>query len=81
MFYDKAMLGADYSASQAPMDALQAATLAYPSLDKAVATVPGLGTFFDEHIDLREPEGAAFTARIIAIYDEANPRGERVESK
>ena len=78
MFHDKAMLGADYSASLAPMDALQAVSLACPShvaiFDTDVAAVPGQGTFFDEHVDFNEPEGAEFTARILAIYDEAKPK-------
>lgn len=36
--------------------------------------LPGKGTFFDEHIDLRDPEGAAFTARVIEVYDTVRPR-------
>ncbi len=39
-----------------------------------VPILPGKGTFFDEHIDLHDPAGAAFMARILIRYDEANPR-------
>lgn len=35
---------------------------------------PGRGTFFDEHIDLQEPEGTRLTECIIEYYDEVRPR-------
>jgi hypothetical protein len=35
---------------------------------------PGRGTFFDEHIDLRDPEGARLTERLIEVYDQVCPR-------
>ncbi len=40
----------------------------------AVGITAGSGTFFDEQIDLKEPEGAAFTAKILEVYEKANPR-------
>lgn len=36
--------------------------------------LPGKGTFFKKEIDLREPEGSAFTTRVLELYDLANPR-------
>ncbi len=42
--------------------------------DTAFAMVAGQGTFFDEHIDLRDPEGTDLTARVMAIYGETWPR-------
>lgn len=80
MFYDKMMLGADYSASLAPSETIQDAIrlLATPDA-KSPALAPieaGKGTFFAKQIDMREPEGTAFTARILALYDEAKPRGK-----
>lgn len=78
MFYDRMMLGADYSASPAPSEAVQDAVglLATPDT-KSHALAPieaGKGTFFAKQIDMREPEGTAFTARILALYDEASPK-------
>jgi hypothetical protein len=34
----------------------------------------GRGTFFDEHIDLRDPEGERLTERLVGIYDTVEPR-------
>lgn len=39
-----------------------------------VQITPGNGTFFDENLDFKEPEGAEFTAQILTVYDKANPR-------
>jgi hypothetical protein len=36
--------------------------------------VRGQGTFFDEWIDMRDPEGSALTARVLEIYDTVRPR-------
>lgn len=80
MFYDRMMLGADYSASPAPSEAVQDAIVLLTAPDaKSHPLAPieaGKGTFFAKQIDMREPEGTAFTARILALYDEAKPRGK-----
>ena len=80
MFYDKAMPGADYSASCAPLKVIQDVIgLLGTPVAKAHALAPieaGKGTFFAKQIDMREPEGTVFTARILALYDEAKPRGK-----
>ncbi|WP_315761861.1 hypothetical protein [Sphingomonas sp. Y38-1Y] len=34
----------------------------------------GRGTFFDEHIDVRDPEGERLTERLVDIYDRVEPR-------
>jgi hypothetical protein len=34
----------------------------------------GRGTFFDEHIDMRDPEGERLTERLVEIYDTIEPR-------
>lgn len=39
-----------------------------------VQITPGNGTFFDENIDFKEPEGTEFTAQILTVYGKANPR-------
>jgi len=73
MFYDKTMLGADYTASPAPVDALQAI---YPEIASSSAPIAqssptafrlARGTWFDEGLDFREPEGDAFTRHIIGM--------------
>lgn len=77
MFYDRMMLGADYSASPAPLEAVQDVLAAPDAKSHALAPIEaGKGTFFAKQIDMREPEGTAFTARILAHYDEAKPRGK-----
>lgn len=78
MFDDKAMSGADYSASCAPLEGIQDVFGFLGTLvAKGHALAPieaGKGTFFKKEIDMREPEGTAFTARILALYDEARPK-------
>ncbi|UZW54748.1 hypothetical protein NUH86_14855 [Sphingobium sp. JS3065] len=43
-------------------------------VDQMMPIASGTGTFFDENIDLRDPEGSALTARILEIYDAVRPR-------
>lgn len=80
MFYDKIVLGVDYSASCAPLEDIQdvIGLLGTPvALAHALGPIEaGKGTFFAKQIDMREPEGTAFTARILALYDDAKPRGK-----
>lgn len=80
MFYDKAMPEADYSASCAPSEVIQdvIGLLGTPDAKAhALAQIEaGKGTFFAKQIDMREPEGTALTGRILALYDEAKPRGK-----
>lgn len=92
MFYDKAMLGADYSASCAPVDVLQAvgdfdvlvpARLAIGG--SSAAQKAERGTWFDEGYDCREPEGTAFAALVLdaiaAVDTGKNTRkGERLRN-
>lgn len=78
MLYDSKRLGKDHLAFPAPTDALQAVSGMSPPgeirADASTLVVPGRGTFFDEHVDLRDPEGTALTATIIEIYDTLRPR-------
>lgn len=78
MFYDRMLLGADYSASPAPSEAVQDAVDLLALLDTSPHTLApieaGKGTFFAKQIDMREPEGTALTGRILALYDEASPK-------
>lgn len=76
MFYDKAMLGADYSASRAPLGVIQDVIGLFTKAHAPAPIEAGKGTFFAKQMDMREPEGTAFTARILALYDEAKPRGK-----
>ncbi|MEQ1726239.1 MAG: hypothetical protein ABL882_09970 [Sphingopyxis sp.] len=78
MLHENVMLGAVNSAWPAPQDAIQAI---FGSVGIATAfgvendsTGPGRGTFFDEFIDLRDPEGTAFTACILEILEAVRPR-------
>jgi hypothetical protein len=76
----KAVAGLSYPSLLAALDDVFAfsegePTDAAPPPKESVA--PGRGTFFDEYIDIRDPEGAAFTARILDRYDEVRPRKRR----
>lgn len=62
------MLGADHSAFQAPLDALPV-----PSTTD-VALQPGKGMFFDEFIEIRDPEGAALMERVLEAVDAVRSR-------
>lgn len=42
--------------------------------EPSLAVAPGEGTFFDEHIDIRDPEGAKLTERILELYDGVRPK-------
>jgi hypothetical protein len=73
VFYDKARLGADYSASQAPADAVEAfvdfdvlAPADGAGNDSSPASKAQKGTWFDEGYDFREPVGTAFTTAVLA---------------
>jgi len=81
MFYDKAMLGADYSASQAPADAVEA----FVDFDvlapadgtgnySSPASKAQKGTWFDEGYDFRQPVGTAFTTAVLAAIAEVDTR-------
>ncbi len=35
---------------------------------------PGQGTFFDEYVDLRDPEGGRLTDRLVEFYDKVRPK-------
>ena len=72
MFYDKTMLGAGNTASQAPADALQAvadvdvlAPAQATHSHSSPASKAQKGTWFDEGYDFREPEGTAFTLAVL----------------
>jgi hypothetical protein len=73
MFHDKTMLGAGFSASPAPVDAIQAACLGNTQLAaSAVKTTPTAfkppkGIWLDHGLDFREPEGDAFTSHILGM--------------
>lgn len=73
MFYDKTMLGADNTATQAPVDALQAigcwdAPVAAPVVQLTpTAFRPPMGIWLDDGVDIREPEGDAFTRHILGL--------------
>jgi hypothetical protein len=73
MFYDKAMLGAGYSASPAPADVLQAIRREIdpkPAFDarwSPMASLMPKGTWFDEGLDFKGPEGDAFTRHILGL--------------
>jgi hypothetical protein len=80
MLYDKTMLGAAYSASQAPVDV--AGTLldvAAPVPTKADATAPKpfkrpKGAWFDEDFDFIGSEGDAFSEMLLAAIDAVEVR-------
>ncbi len=38
------------------------------------ASSPGRGTFFDEHIDVRDPEGGQLVERLIEAFDTVRPK-------
>lgn len=38
------------------------------------APAPGKGTFFDEHIDLRDPEGERLSERLVECFDKERPK-------
>lgn len=38
------------------------------------ASAPGRGTFFDEHIDVRDPEGGQLVERLIEAFDTVRPK-------
>lgn len=92
MFYDKAMLGAGYTASCTPVDGLQA--LADFDVLAPARTAIGVsgtaqkaerGTWFDEGYDFQEPEGTAFAALVldaIAVVDTGKNtrKGERLSN-
>ena len=73
MFYDKTILGADYSASKAPADAIQAIAdfdLLAPThiarRDSTASPEARKGTWFDEGYDFREPAGTTFATAVLA---------------
>jgi hypothetical protein len=47
---------------------------AEPEQSREVAMKPGRGTFFDEFIEIRDPEGLAFTERVLVDFDAVRPR-------
>ena len=66
MYYDK-MLGAGNTATQ--VEELNCDD--QRSADRLVA---GLGTFFDEFLEIRNPEGEALTQRVLSDFDSVRPR-------
>lgn len=73
MFYHKTIPTADYSAFPARLEALQAIGSEIAPLPAPNAKTPperpkrAKGTWFDEGLDFREPEGDAFTQHIIGL--------------
>lgn len=73
MFYDKTMLGADNLACQAPADAVEAirtgdgALVANFAKLAPVTFKPPKGTWLDDGLDFREPEGDAFTRHVLRL--------------
>ena len=45
-----------------------------PLSESVKLPIPGQGKFFDEHIDLRDPEGGLLTERLVEIFDKVRPR-------
>lgn len=45
--------------------------------DANPSLAPGAGTFFDESVDLQDGKGTAFTAQVLALFDEVKPRKRR----
>ena len=81
MLYDKTMLGADYSASQASEDTLQAiadfdvlAPSRLAGRDSIVLPKARKGTWFDEGYDFREPAGTTFTTTVLAAIAAVDTR-------
>ncbi|MGB7656622.1 MAG: hypothetical protein WBL74_14205 [Novosphingobium sp.] len=89
MFYDRAMLGADFFATQAPADAVEAigfgnVPLAPPAVKSTPAAFkPAKGIWFDDGLDFREPEGNLFTRHILGLIapfeDRKNQRSQKNE--
>jgi hypothetical protein len=56
-----------------PLTALLAFETARAAADQPTTTVdavrPGRGSFFDEYVDLNDPEGSALTDRLVECYD------------
>jgi hypothetical protein len=73
MFYDKMMVGAEYTASCAPVDALQAACMVEaafvaPAVQSAPTRFkPPKGIWLDHGQDFREPEGDPFTRHVLGL--------------
>ena len=89
MFYDKTMLGAEQSASQAPADAVEAiidfdflAPAYSANSDSSTFQRARKGTWFDEGYDLREPVGTAFTMAVLeAIAAVDNIKNKRSDER
>ncbi|MCE7795576.1 hypothetical protein LWE61_03285 [Sphingobium sufflavum] len=47
---------------------------AEPEQSGEVVLMPGRGTFFDEFIEIRNPEGMALVEQVLAVFDEVRPR-------
>ena len=84
MFHDKTMLGAGFSASPAPMDALQAfsETGAPGPVEHALrgpcaSPEARKGTWFDEGYDFREPAGAEFTEEVVTAIAAVDRRTKK----
>ena len=67
MYYDKTMLGAGNTATQA--EGLDCGN--HWCTDHLVA---GRGTFFDEFVEIRDPEGRALVEQVLAAFDVVRPR-------
>lgn len=62
--------GSDHLAQ--PCKTRRAVSVDRPSHDRA--PTPGKGTFFDEFVDFKEPEGTRLTERLVELYDKVRPR-------
>lgn len=75
MIYNgKMAAGSSNSACPAHTEAAEALSDTCSPTSETLPMAPGRGTFFDEKIAMPNPEGEAFTARILEIFDEARPR-------
>lgn len=83
MYYDKTMLGADYSASQAPLEVYQASSDGHASVSASTRDQrptpfkAPFGGWYDHDLDFIGPEGEAFTDALLEMIEAvAVPRGK-----